>query len=92
MYLAKNQDKYNFDLSSNHFMLWSGSGYTAYTTAFEELEYHGYLVCKDTKKYIYTFYDKPQKENPANGNDCVRIENDPESVKEITNLKEEFCF
>ena len=44
MYLAKNQDKYNFNLSSTDFLLWSGLGYTAYTTAFSELAEEGYLI------------------------------------------------
>ena len=35
MYLAKNQDKYNFALSSSDFCNWSGLGIAAYRTAFE---------------------------------------------------------
>ena len=42
MYMAKNQDKYCFYLSSNDFMRWAGVGSTAYTSAFKE------LVQKDT--------------------------------------------
>ena len=49
MYLAKNQNKYSFNLSSNDFMLWSGLGYTAYTTAFEELEEDALLKKYDEK-------------------------------------------
>ena len=47
MYLAKNQDKYSFNLSSTDFMLWSGLGYTAYATAFSELADEGYLILKE---------------------------------------------
>lgn len=58
MYLAKNQDKYYFALSSAAFCLWSGLGLRAYTTAFEELEKEGYLVKKEDKEKSYIFYDK----------------------------------
>ena len=85
MYLAKNQDKYNFNLSSNHFMLWSGLGYTAYKTAFEELEAEGYLFVKDGDKTIYTFYDKSQL--PTDDNDVI-IEVPKEKVEEVQAAKE----
>ena len=61
MYLAKNQDKYNFALSSSHFMAWAGVAKTAYDSAFEELEEKGYLVPKEPGSTVYTFYDKSQK-------------------------------
>ena len=85
MYLAKNQDKYNFNLSSNDFMLWSGLGYTAYTTAFAELEEEGYLILKDGTETIYTFFDKsqlPKKEKE------ITIEVPTEKVAEIMEVKE----
>lgn len=90
MYLAKNQDKYNFNLSSNDFMLWSGLGYTAYTTAFTELEDEGYLILKDGTETIYTFYDKSQY--PKEERD-ITIEVPKEKVREINEVKEEpFSF
>lgn len=85
MYLAKNQDKYNFNLSSNDFMLWSGLGYTAYTTAFEELEAEGYLVLKEETEIIYTFFDKSQK--PNNDND-ITIEVPKAKVEEVKQIQE----
>jgi len=85
MYLAKNQDKYNFNLSSNDFMLWSGLGYTAYTTAFEELVNEGYLIVKDGTKDIFTFYDKSQMPKVENG---IMIEVPKEKVEEIRSMKE----
>ena len=63
MYLAKNQDKYNFNLSSSDFMQWSGLGYTAYTSAFNELVAERYLILKDGTEDIYIFYDKAQVED-----------------------------
>ena len=57
MYLAQNQDKYNFYLSSSHFKECSGLGQDAYGTAFAELVDKGYLV--KIKKDTYMFYDLP---------------------------------
>ena len=85
MYLAKNQDKYSFNLSSNDFMIWSGSGYTAYSTAFQELEDEGYLVKKDGTQTIYVFYDKAQLPKEENG---MTIEVPEEKVDEIRNIKD----
>lgn len=78
MYLAKNQDKYNFNLSSSDFMQWSGLGYTAYTTAFNELVEERYLLLKEDTEDIYTFYDKAQIEDII-----TRIEVPEEKVKEV---------
>lgn len=92
MYLAKNQDKYNFNLSSSDFMLWSGLGYTAYTTAFKELVTEGYLWEKDGEdEDIFTFYDKsriPKEEEK------VTIEIPKEKAEEIQRLliSDEFTF
>ena len=43
MYLVKNRTAYEWYLSSKDFMEWAGVGYTAYTSAFKELEDLGYL-------------------------------------------------
>ena len=55
IYLAKNQDKYTFALSSKHFTEWSGCSMTAYNTAIKELIEKGYLK-QDNNNY-YIFYD-----------------------------------
>ena len=78
MYLAKNQDKYNFELSSSDFMQWSGLGYSAYTTAFKELEDKKYLILKEGTDTVYTFYDKAQIPEEK-----VKIEVPEEKVKEV---------
>ena len=77
IYLAKNQDKYNFNLSSSHFMQWASVGIAAYRTAFKELVEEGYLIKKDNCEDTYIFYDKSQI------NDVVRIENPEERVEEF---------
>lgn len=78
MYMAKNQDKYNFELSSSDFMQWSGLGYSAYTTAFKELEDKKYLILKEGTDTVYTFYDKAQIPEKK-----VKIEMPEEKVKEV---------
>lgn len=94
MYLAKNQNKYSFALSSADFCTWSGVGLTAYRTAFEELEQQGYLISKETgeneKKLTYTFYDKAQKDNIKADKDTINIEIPTEQVQEIRSTEEEF--
>lgn len=92
MYLAKNQDKYNFYLSSSDFMLWSGIGSTAYTSAFNELVDHGYMIPKEGSKTVYTFFDKAQKEDPKEKMNNIIVEYDPDTVKEIQEIKENFTF
>lgn len=92
MYLAKNQDKYNFYLSSSDFMLWSGLGSTAYRSAFEELVKQGYMILKEGSETIYTFFDKAQKEDPDAINDNLTIEYDHKRVDEINEVKEAFKF
>jgi hypothetical protein len=85
MYLAKNQDKYNFNLSSRDFLNWSGLGYAAYDTAFEELVNNGYLILKDGTKSVYTFFDKSQKEDE---DEDITIEVPKDKVDEVRKLKE----
>lgn len=82
MYLAKNQDKYSFNLSSRDFLNWSGLGYAAYTTAFDELIKNGYLIPKDGAKSVYTFFDKAQKEDE----NSTIIEIPKEKVEEIRKI------
>lgn len=87
MYLAKNQDKYNFNLSSTDFMKWSGLGYTAYSSAFDELVNERYLILKDGTENTFIFYDKSQIPE-----EITRIEIPAEKVEEISNIKQEFIF
>lgn len=63
MYLAKHQDKHSLALSSKDFMEWSGLGYTAYTSAFEELVDKKFLVRRGSDKIgtYYDFYDTPKE-------------------------------
>lgn len=88
MYLAKNQNEYEFALSSNHFQLWSRMGIKAYRTAFDELLSQGYLVRKNDNSNIYIFYDKAQTEDITASKDNVIIE-----YQQVTETKsKEFKF
>ena len=60
IYLAKNQNKYTFALSSSDFMEWSGLGKQAYSTAFDDLINQGYLIQDKKQKNKYSFFDKAQ--------------------------------
>ena len=90
MYLAKNEDKYNFALSSSHFMAWAGVAKTAYDSAFEELEEKGYLVPKEPGSTVYTFYDKSQK--LLQQDNQVTIEVPKAKVEEVTAAMQNFNF
>jgi hypothetical protein len=87
MYMAKNQDKHKFALSSSDFMRWSGLKNTAYNTAFKELISEGYLILKEGTETVYTFYDKSQLPE-----EVITIEVPEEKVEEIQKAKEEFIF
>lgn len=82
MYLAKNQDKYQFALSSQDFCMWAKLGHRAYTTAFKELVDEGYLV-PTGKKDDYIFYDKSQKEEKIIDKNTVNINIPEEKVEEL---------
>ena len=92
MYLAKNQDKYNFALYSSNFCAWCGCAMTAYNTAFKELQSEGYLIPKEPGSTIYTFYDKAQKESENLKNSVVNVEIPREKVEELAAAREEFTF
>ena len=58
-------------------------GYTAYTTAFAELEEEGYLILKEGTETIYTFFDKSQIPGEE-----ITIEIPADKVEEIKRVKE----
>lgn len=88
MYLAKNQDKYEFAFSSSLFCEWSGLAMTAYNTAFKELLEEGYLIPKDSNKEKETrflFYEKSQRQDKEDQQQI--IENEKEKVEKIQKAK-----
>lgn len=56
IYIARNQDKYRFGLSSEDFCMWAGVGIRAYRSAVEELIDLGYLEKKQGNLYIFHTY------------------------------------
>lgn len=61
IYFVKNQNNYNFELSSKDFCEWSGCSIEAYRTAFKELIEKEFLhkTNIDGSNEYYIFYDKP---------------------------------
>lgn len=60
IYIAKNPNNYNFDLSSSHFCKWAGCARTAYNSAVKELIDKGYLVKDESEKNHFKFYEYPR--------------------------------
>ena len=90
MYLAKNQDKYEFALSSKAFISWAGVGIDAYNTAFKELVEEGYLILKDKRCSKYIFYDKAQEKSKIVLNATIIYPE--EQVEKIRKAQNEFTF
>lgn len=79
-YLAKNQDKYSFPLSSKAYCQWAGCSKSTYDRAIKELIENGYLVQKNDGSNIYLFYEVSQLD------DTLIIENQREAVERNNNL------
>lgn len=76
-YIAKNQNNYQFALSSSDFCNWANVGIAAYRSAFDELIQNGYLVPKDKEDKeckVFTFYDKSTLDLPMIHNEKTIIE------------------
>lgn len=63
LYIAKNQNNYEFALSCNAFMDWCGCSKPTYLSAVKELEAKRFLVREQNEKYenYFTFYEMPDK-------------------------------
>lgn len=63
LYIAKNQNNYEFALSCNAFMDWCGCSKPTYLDAVKKLEEKRFLVKEKNEKYenYYTFYEMPDK-------------------------------
>lgn len=83
LYLAKNQDKYIFDLYSSDFCKLCGCSMSGYRSAFAELVKEGYLVLKLGTETMYAFYEKSQMpEKP------IMISNEEEVVETYNQIVE----
>ena len=64
LYIAKNQNNYEFALSCNAFMDWCGCSKPTYLSAVKELESKRFLVKEQHEEYkeYYRFYEMPGKD------------------------------
>ena len=84
IYLANNKDNYKLELSSKHFILWSGTSDSTYDRAFKELKEKGYLVEIPDKKNTYFFVEESKTYNQRHKEDKIIIQ-DKEDMREIFN-------
>lgn len=84
IYLANNKDNYKLELSSKHFILWSGTSDSTYDRAFKELKEKGYLIEIPDKRNAYFFIEESKTYNKRHKEDRIIIQ-DEEDMKEIFN-------
>lgn len=85
MYIAKNQNQYEFALSRADFMRWSGVSAGTYQSAIQTLKELHFLVPSTTQKNKWTFYEKPlevQEPNVREGDFFIEI---PEAKRQELN-------
>ena len=86
IYLADNKDNYKLELSSKHFIEWSGTSNSTYDRAFKELKEKGYLLQAPNKKNVYLFTEQSKSFEERHSNDKILL-SDKETIKEIFGLK-----
>ena len=91
LYIAKNQDKYNFYLSSSDFMAWAGVGRAAYNSAFDELVKEGFLIKKFGDTTTYYFYEDLTEGEEEKDNQLI-IEASQNRMKELEERYDGFKF
>ena len=84
IYLANNKDNYKLELSSKHFILWSGTSDSTYDRAFKELKEKGYLIEIPDKRNAYFFVEESKTYNQRHKEDRIIIQ-DKEDMREIFN-------
>lgn len=92
MYFAKNQNNYEFALSSANVEECCGFAYTAYRTAFKELVDKGYLVPVNEKQTLFIFRDKANATIENNDKKFNSIEQDPDKKIEFKKSDNGFVF
>ena len=92
MYIAKNQNEYEFELSRAAFCAWSGLSPSAYQDAIKLLKEQSFLVQSATQKNKLIFYEKPQTQTmPKNEGDFI-IDIPVQKKEEIKKTKALFEF
>ena len=87
IYLADNQNNYKLELSSKHFIQWSGTSDSTYDRAFKELKDKGYLIKAPDKKNIYLFVEESRNYNERHKEDKIVL-SDKEIIEELFYLKD----
>ena len=92
MYIAKNQNEYEFELSRAAFCAWSGLSPSAYQDAIKLLKEQSFLIQSATQKNKLIFYEKPQAQTmPKNEGDFI-IDVPVQKKEEIKKTKALFEF
>ena len=82
IYLADNKDNYRLELSSKHFIEWSGTSDSTYDRAFKELKDKQYLIQAPDKKNVYLFVEESRNYNERHQEDKI-ILSDKEIIQEL---------
>ena len=82
IYLADNKDNYKLELSSKHFIEWSGTSDSTYDRAFKELKEKQYLIQAPDKKNVYLFVEESRNYNERHQEDKI-ILSDKEIIQEL---------
>lgn len=82
IYLADNKDNYKLELSSKHFIEWSGTSDSTYDRAFKELKEKQYLIQAPDKKNVYLFVEESRNYDERHQEDKI-ILSDKEIIQEL---------
>ena len=82
IYLADNKDNYKLELSSKHFIEWSGTSDSTYDRAFKELKEKQYLIQAPDQKNVYLFVEESRNYNERHQEDKI-ILSDKEMIQQL---------
>lgn len=82
IYLADNKDNYRLELSSKHFIEWSGTSDSTYDRAFKELKEKQYLIQAPDQKNVYLFVEESRNYNERHQEDKI-ILSDKEMIQQL---------
>ena len=82
IYLADNKDCYKLELSSKHFIQWSGTSESTYDRAFKELKEKDYLIQATEKKNVYLFIEESKSYYERHKEDKIILK-DKEEIEEL---------
>ena len=82
IYLADNKDNFKLELSSKHFIEWSGTSDSTYDRAFKELKDKQYLIQAPDKKNVYLFVEESRNYDERHQEDKI-ILSDKEIIQEL---------